>query len=37
MSNQYRTPPMASIHETAGDLDAAGATDKRMMLEFYAV
>ena len=31
---QYRSPLMASIHETAEGLHAAGAMDKRTMREF---
>lgn|GEM_PF-3389553 len=31
---QYRSPLMASIHETAEGLHAAGVMDKRTMREF---
>lgn len=31
---QYRSPVMASIHETAEGLDAVGVMDKRTMREF---
>ena len=34
MRKQYRSPLMASIHETAEDLHAAGAMNKRTMREF---
>jgi len=34
MRKQYRGPLMASIHETAEGLDAAGVMDKRTMREF---
>ena len=34
MSKQYSSPLMASIHETAKDLHAAGVMDKRTMREF---
>lgn len=34
MSKQYRSPIMASIHETAEDLTAAGIMDKRTLREF---
>ena len=34
MKKHYRSPLMASIHETAEGLDAAGAMDKRTMREF---
>jgi len=34
MRKQYLSPPMASIHETAEDLHADGAMDKRTMREF---
>jgi len=34
MKKQYRSPLMASIHETAEGLHAAGATDKRTMRDF---
>ena len=34
MSRQYRSPLMASIHETAEGLQAAGVMDKRTMREF---
>lgn len=34
MSKQYRSPLLASIHETAEDLHAAGVMDKRTMREF---
>src|ERR1700687_3083281 len=34
MSKQYRSPLMASIHETAEGLHAAGVMDKRTMREF---
>src|SRR5713226_10144912 len=34
MSKQYRSPLMASIHETADGLHAAGVMDKRTMREF---
>ena len=34
MRKQYRSPLMASIHETAEGLHAAGAMDKRTMREF---
>jgi len=34
MSKQYRSPLMASIHETAEGLRAAGVMDKRTMREF---
>ncbi len=34
MRKQYRSPLMASIHETAEVLQAAGVMDKRTMREF---
>ena len=34
MRKQYRSPVMASIHETAEGLHAAGAMDKRTMRDF---
>jgi putative transcriptional regulator len=34
MRKQYRSPLMASIHETAAGLHAAGVMDKRTMCEF---
>lgn len=34
MSKQYRSPLLASIHETAEGLHAAGVMDKRTMREF---
>src|SRR5580658_10977914 len=34
MTKQYRSALMASIHETAEGLDAAGVMDKRTMREF---
>ena len=34
MRKQYRSPLMASIHETAEGLHAAGVMDKRTMREF---
>jgi putative transcriptional regulator len=34
MNKQYRSPLMASIHETAEGLRAAGVMDKRTMREF---
>jgi len=34
MNKQYRSRLMAAIHETAEDLHAAGAMDKRTMREF---
>src|SRR3954453_7522549 len=34
MAKQYRSPVMASIHETAEGLHAAGVIDKRTMREF---
>lgn len=34
MRKQYRNPLMASIHETAEGLHAAGVMDKRTMREF---
>jgi putative transcriptional regulator len=34
MKKQYRSPLMASIHETAEDLHSAGIMDKRTMREF---
>ncbi len=34
MSKQYRSPLMASLHETAEGLHAAGIMDKRTMREF---
>ncbi len=34
MRKQYRSPLMASIHETAEGLHAAGLVDKRTMREF---
>src|SRR6266852_2539531 len=34
MSKRYRSPVMASIHETAEGLHAAGVVDKRTMREF---
>src|SRR4051794_6602212 len=34
MAKQYRSPVMASIHETAEGLHAAGVMDKRTMREF---
>ena len=34
MRKQYRSPLMASIHETAEGLQAAGVMDKRTMREF---
>src|ERR1700694_2551061 len=34
MRKQYRSPLMASTHETAEGLHAAGAMDKRTMREF---
>src|SRR4051794_5268626 len=34
MAQQYRSPVMASIHETAEGLHAAGLMDKRTMREF---
>ena len=33
MSKQYRSPLLASIHETAEGLHAAGVMDKRTMRE----
>ena len=34
MKKQYRSPVMASVHETAEGLHAAGVMDKRTMREF---
>ena len=34
MTKQYRSPVMASIHETAEGLDAAGLIDKQTMRQF---
>ena len=34
MRKQYRSPLMASIHETAEALHASGVMDKRTMREF---
>ena len=34
MNKQYRSPLMASIHETAEDLHSAGVIDKQTMREF---
>ncbi len=34
MTKQYRSPAMASIHETAEGLHAAGVMDKRTMRQF---
>lgn len=34
MTRQYRSPVMASIHETAEGLHAAGAMDKQTMRKF---
>ena len=34
MTRQYRSEAMASIHETASDLHAAGIMDKRTMRRF---
>src|SRR5436305_7620767 len=34
MKKQYRSPVMASVHETAEGLHAAGAMDRRTMREF---
>jgi putative transcriptional regulator len=34
MPKQYRSPLMASIHETAEGLHTAGAMDKRTMRDF---
>ena len=34
MTKQYRSPVMASIHETAEGLHAAGVMDKQTMREF---
>jgi len=34
MREQYRSPLMASIHETAEELHAAGVMNKRNMREF---
>ena len=34
MNRQYRSGALASIHETATDLHAAGVMDKRTMREF---
>ena len=34
MAKRYRSPVMASIHETAESLHAAGVMDKRTMREF---
>jgi putative transcriptional regulator len=34
MKKQYRSPLMASVHETAEDLHGAGVIDKRTMREF---
>jgi putative transcriptional regulator len=34
MTKQYRSPVMASIHETAEGLHAAGAMDKQTMRKF---
>jgi putative transcriptional regulator len=34
MTKQYRSPVMASIHETAEGLRAAGVMDKQTMREF---
>ncbi len=34
MTKQYRSPVMASIHETAEGLHAAGVTDKQTMRKF---
>jgi putative transcriptional regulator len=36
MSKQYRSKPMASIHETAEGLHAAGVMDKQTMRKFDA-
>jgi putative transcriptional regulator len=36
MTKQYRSPVMASIHETAEGLHAAGVMDKRTMRKFDA-
>jgi len=37
MGKQYRNPLLASIHETAEDLHAAGVMDKRTLREFDAL
>jgi len=37
MTKQYRSDLSASIHETAGDLAAAGILDRRTMREFDAL
>src|SRR3989442_15688321 len=37
MRKQYRSPLMATIHETAEGLRAAGVMDKRTMREFDAL
>ena len=37
MRKQYRSPLMASIHETAEGLHAAGVMDKRTMRDFDEV
>jgi putative transcriptional regulator len=34
MAGQYRSPAMAALHETAEDLHAAGAMDKKTMPKF---
>ena len=34
MRKQYRSPLLASIHETAGALHASGVMDKRILGEF---
>ena len=34
MTKQYRSEAMASIHETASDLHAAGIMDKQTMRKF---
>ena len=34
MSQQYRSPVMASIHETAEGLHSAGVMDKQTLCEF---
>ena len=34
MNEQYKSKAMASIHETAEDLHAAGLMDRRTMREF---
>ena len=34
MTKQYRSPVMASIHETAEGLHAAGVMDKQTMRKF---